>query len=40
MRPHRLITLSKQIPGHHAHTSLARLTLDENGRLLKLVVSR
>ncbi len=38
---HHLVTLSKQVPradGTHAH--YARLTLDEGGKLLKLVVSR
>ena len=37
----RLVTLSKQIPNSHGvHAQVARLTLDENGKLVKLVVSR
>jgi hypothetical protein len=37
----RLVTLSKQVPGdNHTHTHYARLTLDPENRLVKLVVSR
>ncbi len=37
----RLVTLSKQIPNSHGvHAQVARLTLDEKGKLVKLVVSR
>jgi hypothetical protein len=37
----RLVTLSKQVPRTEGvHTHVARLTLDEEGKLLKLVVSR
>ncbi len=37
----RLVTLSKQIPNTHGiHAQVARLTLDEKGALVKLVVSR
>ncbi|MEW5870076.1 MAG: hypothetical protein AB1894_12425 [Chloroflexota bacterium] len=36
-----LVTLSKQIPGPHGqHPQYARLTLDDTGKLVKLVVSK
>jgi tetratricopeptide (TPR) repeat protein len=36
-----VVTLSKQIPdGQRHHSHFARLTLDENGKILKLAVSR
>jgi hypothetical protein len=36
-----VVTLSKQVPdGKHHHPHFARLTLDENGTILKLAVSR
>jgi hypothetical protein len=36
-----LVTLSKQIAGNqHAHLQIARLTLDANGKLVKMAVSR
>lgn len=37
----RMVTLSKQIPNTHGiHAQVAKLTLDEKGKLVKLVVSR
>jgi hypothetical protein len=36
-----VVTLSKQVPdGQRHHPHFARLTLDENGKILKLAVSR
>ncbi len=38
---HSLVTLSKQVRrSGEVHPEIARLTLDEQGKLLKLVVSR
>jgi len=38
---HSLVTLSKQVKrSGEVHPEIARLTLDEQGKLVKLVVSR
>jgi hypothetical protein len=38
---HQVVILSKQISGNdHVHRQIARLTLDEKGQMVKLVVSR
>ena len=37
----RFVTLSKQVPNTHGvHAQVAKLTLDDQGKLVKLVVSR
>lgn len=38
---HRVVTLTKQVaPGGHSHTQVARITMDKNGEVVKLAVSR
>jgi tetratricopeptide (TPR) repeat protein len=40
-QPTLVVTLSKDVPdGHHHHSHFAQLTLDEQGKILKLAVSR
>lgn len=37
----RLVTLSKQLPDQHGlHSAIARVTLDEDGKVIKMVISR